>query len=271
MPRAAKAASKACSSPVSSPVTAFRSGRQRQETQVVARQPRQQSRAQERRFSGAGRAQNDEQPRRCRIAQAAQRIERFDDRALAPEEDAGVFGLERFEAAVRRALRLFLRGPGEKPWLDAAFRQATPQAAQSFSGEGDVLLGVSARQHHAKHAVVASRGEIDDLPGAGQVRRQLVDRDVFDQRSEQTLVEPPRQIEFVVAPARVEPSLRHQEQNRLAARRRLIERPLPALARRDADLRIGIDVEKDVGPTLFAQPIADRDRLRVIRTRVTEE
>jgi hypothetical protein len=60
--------------------------------------------------------------------------------------------------------------------------------------------------------------------------------------------EPARQIEFVVAPARVEPGLRHQEQNGFAPRRRLIERPLPALARRDADLRIGIDVEKDVGP-----------------------
>src|SRR5262249_59595083 len=77
--------------------------RQWQEVAVVAREPRQQSRAQKRGLAGSGRAEDDEEPWRRGLAQAPQQIERLDDRRVTAEEDAGGLGFERPQAPGRRS------------------------------------------------------------------------------------------------------------------------------------------------------------------------
>ena len=86
---------------------------------VVASQPRQQAGAQKRRLAGAGRAEDHQQPRRRRLAQAAQPVERFEDRRVAAEEDAGVLGFERAQPAIRRTVRVAVGRPGEEARIEA--------------------------------------------------------------------------------------------------------------------------------------------------------
>jgi hypothetical protein len=61
--------------------------RQRQKIPVVAFKPRKETGAQKRRFSRAGCAEDNEEPRRRGLAQSAQPVERLDDRAVATKED----------------------------------------------------------------------------------------------------------------------------------------------------------------------------------------
>jgi hypothetical protein len=56
------------------------------------------------------------------------------------------------------------------------------------------------------------------------------------------------------APAGTEPVRRDEEDHRLAAVGLLVQRPLPALARRDASLRV--EIEEDVVPALAREPVA---------------
>ena len=120
-----------------------------------------------------------------------------------------------------------------------------------------------------QHHVVAPGGEPHDLPGAGEVGGQVGDRQVLDQDAEQPLAEPVREVELLQAPARGEPGLGDEEEDRLAAARRFVERAFPPLARRDAAL--GIEVEEEIVPALARQPVAQRDGLGVIRARMTEK
>ena len=66
--------------------------------------------------------------------------------------------------------------------------------------------------------------------------------------------------------------LRHQEQHRLTAGSRLLERARPALAGGDATL--GIEIEEDIvlfAPALANKPIFQSDRPVVILARVADE
>ena len=90
---------------------------------VVARQPRQQAGAQKRRLAGAGRAEDHQQSRRRRLAQAAQPVERFEDRRVAAEENAGVLGFQRAEPAIRRTLRIAVGRPGEETRIEPGLDQ----------------------------------------------------------------------------------------------------------------------------------------------------
>ena len=114
--------------------------RQRQEVAVVAREPRQQPGAQEGRLAGARRAEDHQEARRRGVAQAAQPVERLDDRRLAAEEDAGVLGLERAHAAIGRPVGIVLRRPREEARVEAGARQAELEPAQAGRREGDVRL-----------------------------------------------------------------------------------------------------------------------------------
>src|SRR3984893_2535729 len=97
--------------------------------------------------------------------------------------------------------------------------------------------------------MIAAGGEMHDLPSTSEVLGKLADRQAPDEPTEQPLVERMREIQFFAAPNRSEPRLRHQEQHRLAAARRLVQRALPALARGNAALRIEIE-EDFVFPAL---------------------
>ena len=75
--------------------------------------------------------------------------------------------------------------------------------------------------------------EMYDLPLRAEPARQAVERNVVDQQREQLLVELVRELVFVGAPFQREPMLRDEEQDRLAARGRILERPRPALTAGD--------------------------------------
>jgi hypothetical protein len=91
----------------------------------------------------------------------------------------------------------------------------------------------------------------------------------IDDDGEQLLIERAREGVLPQAPARCEPVAGDEEDDRFAARRRLVQRPLPALARRDAAL--GVEIEEDVVPTLGRQPIAQRHRLEIVGAGMAEE
>ena len=117
--------------------------------------------------------------------------------------------------------------------------------------------------------MVAARAEPHKLPRAGQVDRQVGGSKVIDQKTEQSFVQPVREIELLEAPARGEPRARHDEQHRFAAICRLVEGTFPALAGGDPPVRI--DVEKNVVPAFAIQPIAKRHRLDIVRARMAKK
>jgi hypothetical protein len=126
------------------------------------------------------------------------------------------------------------------------------------------------RQDHREDAVVLAGGQIDYLPSALQARRQIVNANVLgDNDAEQGLVQVPREVELFETPVRGEPGSRDQEQDRLAARSRLVQRLFPALARFDAAL--GIEIEKDVVPALLGEPVAHGDCRGVVGARMADE
>jgi hypothetical protein len=244
--------------------------RQGQEVAVVAREPRPQPGAQERGFAGARGAEDHQQPRRRGSLQTAQSVHRLDDRGVAAEEDAGVRGFERFEAAIRRALAVAFRWPGEEFGVEPRFVEPTLQPPEAVAGEEDVLLLVRARKlGRQQHAVLAA-SQFDRLPGAFQLRRQVGDRlRRIGHDREQLLVERAGERVFVQAPTGAEPVRRDQQDHRLAAVRLLVQRPLPALARRDAAIRV--EIEEDVVPAFAREPIAQSDGLEIVVGGMAEE
>ncbi len=237
---------------------------------VVARQPRQQPRSQERRLARARRAEDDEQPRRHPGAQAAQPIGRLDDRRVAAEEDPCILRIERLQAAVGRAVRLTLRRPGEELRIEPRLLQPPLEANEAGLRQADVLFFVRAGPRGREQLQVLPAREVDHLPHAGQLWRQVGDRlGQVDENGEKLLVQAARQLVFLAAPARGEPTGRDDEHHRLAARRRRVQCAFPPLARRDAAIRI--DVEENVVPAFGGEPIAQRDGLEVVVARMAEE
>ena len=121
----------------------------------------------------------------------------------------------------------------------------------------------------AEDAVVGALREVDELPVGGELGRQVADRNRLDQDAEAPLVELLGEAELAEAPVRIEPGAAHQEQHGLAAVGGLVEAPLPALAGGDAARRV--EVEEEVVPAFRRQPVAKRDRLRVVAAGMTEE
>ena len=171
--------------------------RQRQKIPVVAFKPRKETGAQKRRFSRAGCAEDNEEPRRRGLAQSAQPVERLDDRAVATKEDAGVLGFQRAQAAIGRSVRIALRRPSEISGVETGFFQPMLETLQSLRREGDVRFLVRDRQNGAQHHVIAPRGEAHDLPGPGKFLGQFADLQILDQHAEQPLVQVVRQMKFL--------------------------------------------------------------------------
>src|SRR5450631_1961577 len=105
--------------------------------------------------------------------------------------------------------------------------------------------------------MIHARCERDYLMSLLDILRQFVDRDPFDQRDENALVELTRQFVFSPAPFGGEPVMRDKEEHRLALPCVLIDRALPALAGMNALRRI--EIEKDVVPALALQPASNGD------------
>ena len=67
---------------------------------IIAREPRQHAGAQERRFAGAGSAQDDEEVLVAAVAHAAQGVDAAQDLDVAAEEDCRVARFERLQATI---------------------------------------------------------------------------------------------------------------------------------------------------------------------------
>ena len=116
---------------------------------VVAQKPRPQPGAQERRFSRARGAENDEEPRRLARRKPAQRVDAAHDVGAATEEDGGILRLQRLKPAIRRPpaeravlVRLQLEGLGADAGLvepalealEAGFARYGPAIGARVSG-----------------------------------------------------------------------------------------------------------------------------------------
>ncbi len=237
---------------------------------VVALEPRQQARSQKRGLAGARRAQNDQQSWRRRFSQAAHPVARDDDRRLAPKKNSGVGFFQRAQSAIRRATGLVGGRPGEELGIEARLVEPILEAAQPLLRKRYVFLFVRARERDAKDARVLPSAQICSLPCAGIFGGQGAEpQSRFDQNREQLLVEPARERVFLGAPAGRQPMARHQKYDRFAALRRLVQRSLPTLARRDPAIRI--EVEKRVAPAAFGQPLRKRQRLEIVATGMADE
>jgi hypothetical protein len=114
--------------------------------------------------------------------------------------------------------------------------------------------------------------EAHHLPLRGEATGQVVERNVVDQQREQLLIEPAGELVFVATPFRGQPNLRDEEQNSLAARGRIFQRPRPALAGGDAAL--GVEIEEDVilvAPAFADQPGLQRQRPVIVSARMADE
>ena len=125
------------------------------------------------------------------------------------------------------------------------------------------------RHGDPQHDMVGAGAQPHQLPGAGEIHWQVGDGNVFDQQPEQPFVELVREVELLEAPAGSEPVPRDQEQHRFAARGRLVEGALPALAGRYAAVRI--DIEENIVPAFTLQPVAKCDCLGVVHARMAQK
>jgi hypothetical protein len=130
----------------------------------------------------------------------------------------------------RRKGRFGSPSGGQENCIDTCPLQPKFEPRQTFLRKGDMNLLMGRRQHHGPHDVVTTGDERYELPGSGHFGWKTRDRDVLDQRPEQVLVEPVRQLELFATPPRGEPGFAHQKEHCLAAPRRLMKRTFPALA-----------------------------------------
>ncbi len=114
--------------------------RRHQEVAVVPRETRDQPGAQERRLAGAGCPKDHHETWRRRFAQPAQPVQRFDHRTVAAEKDASVLGFQRAQSAVRRAVGIVGRRPGEVLGVKAGLLQPSLEPRQAFGRKGDMRL-----------------------------------------------------------------------------------------------------------------------------------
>ena len=229
--------------------------RQRQEMALVAREPRQQTGAQERRFAGTRGAEDHQQTRRGAGLQAAQRVDRLDDGRVAAEEDAGILGFERLEAAIGRAVWLALAAARRKisdrappsPGHSFSRRRPSREKATCFSSCEPGLTTLSmtmswptARSTTCQVPVSSGGRSAMVLPGSMRTANSFLLR----LRA--------RAYSFRHQPDRANRRKSRKRPLRSATRPR--QRALPALAGGDA--AVGIEIEEDVVPAFRRKPIA---------------
>jgi hypothetical protein len=115
--------------------------------------------------------------------------------------------------------------------------------------------------------VIASGGEVDDLPLAPDVPRQVPSgKPLLDDYAEQPFVEPPSEVQLIRTPTSIKPGFADQEEHGLTPSSGLVECTLPTLSRGDA--AFGVKVEEQVAPALSNEPIAQRNGWSAVHRRV---
>ncbi len=139
---------------------------------------------------------------RSRGAQAAQCVGECDDRRIAAEEDPGIDAIERLETTVGSAIRLVFRRPGEEFRVEAGLFEPAFEAPQAFARESDMLLFVRIGVCDPQNLQVLAMGEVNDLPRAGQFRREVGNRLCsVDKDGDELFVEAAGERIFFEAPA----------------------------------------------------------------------
>src|SRR4029077_15212834 len=114
-----------------------------------------------------------------------------------------------------------------------------------------------------------SPDEAAKLPFGSHLGRQLSDRNVFEDDTEDLLVQALSEKEFSEAPLRLRPSRRNDKDDRFAAVGGLAQSFLPTLA--CGEPALGINIEEDVFPAVIRQPFVHRDGLAFVDTGMAEE
>jgi hypothetical protein len=240
--------------------------RQHVKMPAVPRQPRQDSSPEKRRFPGPRGSQNRRKPRRRRVAQSAQRIQREDDCPVAPEEDPRIVLIQRQKSPIRRPAEVVRRWPEEGGGIQARLLEAGAETGEAGTREIHNGFRLVTRRGERRRPAGVRRAEVNQLPFRSQLDRQIAQRRLADDDAEDLLVHLLGQQELGEAPARFGPVGADQDEDQFALFGRRLERRLPAVARDEAALRI--EVKKNVAPALFGQPIVDRQRFRVVRRRM---
>jgi len=131
-------------------------------------------------------------PRNCSNA--------FDDRRLAAKEDAGVLGIERPQAPIRRALRIAVGRPGEVTCVEPRLLQASTQVIEPPASERDGGCPVPGRQLDRDLTVEGAGRQIGKLPFRRQLGGQVGQGRWRDDDAEDAFVEAFRQQEFGETP-----------------------------------------------------------------------
>src|SRR5262249_54959234 len=104
---------------------------------------------------------------------------------------------------------------------------------------------------------------------ARHLGRDAVELHLFDDYPEDFLAQLLGEQELGQTPAGGEPRWRDQEENRLAAIRRGLQRGLPTFTRCEPALLV--DVEEIIAPAFALQPLGKRECQRVVGARVADE
>ena len=165
-------------------------------------------RAQERGFPGARGPEYDEEPRSRRLGEAAQDIERLDQRLFAAKEYAGIHGLEGLKSAIGRPLRLAPRRPVEEARIDSEALQLSLKLPKSLDRKAHPPLLLPADRRDAKRPIVFTRDERHEAMGFLKAKQLRVGCKLLDQHDKDGLFDFARELVFVAALLRIEPVAR---------------------------------------------------------------
>ena len=203
------------------------------------------------------------------ITELTHQIESAGDGRVATEEHRGVVGGVGLQASVGSTVGIVLGRPREGRGFEARLLQTLSERIEPGLGEidggaHDERLALD----HELHPTVAV-DEIAQLPLAGHLGRQAGDRDILDQHAEDLLAELLGEQKLGQAPLRIDPRSRDEKDHGFAAMRGQAKRLLPPFAGNET-ARLG-NVEKILVPAVFLEPLAEGERVRVVRARMADE
>jgi hypothetical protein len=240
---------------------------EREKVPVVSREPWQQASAEEGGLASAGSRENNEKPG-CRIVpKAAKGIQTTQDFEIASEEHRRILEIERLQAAEGGAVGFVFWRPREKVRTETCPLQTRFEPGEALGQERNRVISISMAELDDFGGT--SPDEAAELRFGSHLGRQLFDRNVFEDDSEDLLVLALGEKEFSDAPRRLRPSRRNDEDDRFAAVGGLGQSFLPTLACDESAL--GINIEEDVVPAVVGQPFVESDGLAFVDTGMAEE
>ena len=157
-----------------------------------------------------------EKTRRRTVGQATQPVEPLDNLSLAAEENAGIFGLERLEATIRRTQRIVGWWPSKEPRIQPRFDKPGAKSAEPAARERDMYLS-TVGEFGAAQAVIDASCEVHHLPIPCQLGRQVSERQILDEDAEHALVQATSKVKFAQTPVRPQPGAADKKKHRFAA------------------------------------------------------